>query len=116
MYILFKIIYIYVDILYTFAHRYTQLMTNIVNKMPEKKMQTHIQKAYSFLDDHLPYEYTNEVIATFKKQNIEASSSVIRNVRNGITTTRSDVLNALLLVAKKHKKLKEKIESNLNDN
>jgi len=90
-------------------------MTNIVNKRPQKKMQTHIQKAYSFLDAHLPYEYTNEVLSTLKRQNIMTSSSVVRNVRTGITTTRADVLNALLIVAKKHKKLKEKIESNLTD-
>lgn len=88
-------------------------MTNILNKKPQKKVQTHIQEAYIFLDDHLPYEYASEVVGILHKKGIKASASVVRNVRTAKTTSNLAVLNALLLVAKKHKKLKDSLSTEL---
>ncbi len=87
-------------------------MTNILNKKPVKKVQSHIQKAYALLDEHLPYEYANEVVRELAKMKVKVSAGTVRNVRSG-KTSRLDVLNALLIVAKKNKTLKEKLKSNL---
>lgn len=89
-------------------------MTNVENKSTPKKKHSHIAKAYDFLEAHLPYEYANDVVRELKKKNVEVTSDVVRNVRAARTTNRIDVLNALLLVAKKNKKLLEKIETTIN--
>lgn len=83
--------------------------------MKDKKMQTHINKAYSFLDDHLPYEYAPLVVAELKKKRVKTTAAVVRNVRVAKTTTNLTVLNALLLVAKRNKKLKEEFQNTLNN-
>jgi len=88
-------------------------MTNILNKKKQKDVQPHIKKAYALLDEHLPYEYANEVVNELAKMKVKVSAGTVRNVRLG-KTSRLDVLNALLIFAKKNKKLKEKFESNLN--
>lgn len=74
-------------------------------------MQPHINKAYQFLDEHLPYNYTEETIKELKKSKIEVSSEVVRNVRTGKTKSNIAVLNALLKVAKKHKNAAKKLET-----
>jgi hypothetical protein len=66
-------------------------------------MQPHIEKAYQFLNDHLPFEYVKETHEVLKKSKLEFSSTIIRNVKSKKTTTNIHVLNALLKVAKKHK-------------
>ncbi len=71
-------------------------------------MQTHIDKAYKFLDEHLPYEYVKEVKTELSKKGIDTSGTVIRNVRTG-KSKRLDVLNALLIVAKQYKNEKEEL-------
>lgn len=77
-------------------------------------MQPHIKKAYRFLEIYLPSNYTEETQAVLKKSNITVSSAVIRNVKNNRRTNNLNVLNALLQVAKNHKKqinsLKSKLE------
>lgn len=88
-------------------------MTNILKKNPPKKVQTHIQEAYIFLAKHLPYEYASEVVEILRKKGVKTSPSVVRNVRTAKTTSNLAVLNALLLVAKKHKKLKESLSIEL---
>jgi len=65
-------------------------------------MQPHIQKAYQFLDAHLPTNYVYETNVILKKANFVVSSDIIRNVRNK-RTYNVDILNALLKVAKKQK-------------
>lgn len=87
-------------------------MTNILNKSTIIKMQSHIDKAYKFLDAHLPYEYTKDVQNELKKQSVEVPGTVIRNVRNR-KNERIEIINALLLVAKRHKKQKEELVKNL---
>ncbi|WP_341221895.1 hypothetical protein [Polaribacter atrinae] len=73
-------------------------------------MQAHIAKAYHFLDTHLPFSYREETQKVLKAAKIDASLDVIRNVRTGKTTSNVAVLNALLKVAKKHKKQNEKLQ------
>jgi hypothetical protein len=88
-------------------------MTNILNKMKENDVHTHINKAYALLDEHLPYEYAKEVVTELAKSNVKVTAGTVRNVKAG-KTSRLDVLNALLLIAKRNKKQKEKLKSNLN--
>jgi hypothetical protein len=73
-------------------------------------MQAHIVKAYKFLDQHLPFNYRGETQKVLKAAKITASLDVIRNVRVGKTTSNVAVLNALLKVAKKHKKQNEMLQ------
>jgi hypothetical protein len=74
----------------------------------KKKMQTHIEKAYQFLDDHLPHNYADKTFGILKKAKISSSLHIIRNVRNN-KSNNIDVLNGLLKVAKKNKIAKEAI-------
>lgn len=67
-------------------------------------MQPHIQKAYDFINEYLPADYTLETQKLLQKHQINVSKSVIRNVRIQKTTSNIDVINALLKVARKHKK------------
>lgn len=70
-------------------------------------MHSHT-KAYQFLDDHLPHRYVTLTQKVLKQANITVSDNVIRNVRSEKPGS-VDVLNALLVVAKKNKKAKEKV-------
>ena len=72
-------------------------------------------KAYDFINKHLPDSYVLDVVKILKKKKITRSKQVIRNVRNQITTSDLIVLNALLLLAKKEKKAKETLEKNLEE-
>jgi len=67
-------------------------------------MQTHISKAYEYIDKHLPKDYKAATSLILEKSKIKVSDDVIRNVRTKRTTTNIDVLNALLQVARKAKK------------
>lgn len=66
-------------------------------------MHSHIDKAYDYLETHLPERYTSEVIELLAKKKVTVTSGVVRNVRTKVNT-RIDVLNALLQVAKNNKK------------
>lgn len=70
-------------------------------------MHSHT-KAYKFLDDHLPHRYVTLTQKVLKQANITVTDNVIRNVRSEKPGS-VDVLNALLVVAKKNKKAKEKV-------
>lgn len=72
-------------------------------------MQPHIQKAYQFLDAHLPTNYVFETNKILKEANFVVSSDIIRNVRNK-RTYNLDILNALLKVAKKQAKSLEALK------
>ena len=76
-------------------------------------MQTHNKKIYKFLDEHLPYEYALAVVKKLAQKKITVSLDVVRNVRNSKTVSNLQVLNALLLVAKENKKLKESLSEEL---
>jgi predicted O-methyltransferase YrrM len=78
-------------------------------------MQTHIEKAYRFLDNHLPSYYTEAVQEILKKGKIIVSDDVIRNVRLKKSSKNIAVLNALLTVAKRHQKSNQILEIQLQE-
>lgn len=72
-------------------------------------MRSHIEKAYQFLEDHLPFNYAEKTKDILAKAKIDVTLNVIRNVRCKKTTSNVAVLNALLKVAKKNKKANEEL-------
>ncbi|PHR71008.1 MAG: hypothetical protein COA67_07360 [Lutibacter sp.] len=77
-------------------------MANIVEKNETKNMQTHIEDAYAYLDDHLPPFYGARVKEKLKALGVTASIKRINNVRNQHAKN-TTILNALLAVAKEEK-------------
>lgn len=80
-------------------------MTEITNNTTLKDMDLHIQNAYLIIDKHLPFNYTNAVLAKFPKE-AGITSGMIRNVKKK-ATKRIDILNAMVEVALENKKLLE---------
>jgi vacuolar-type H+-ATPase subunit F/Vma7 len=78
-------------------------------------MQPHISAAYQFIDQHIPAGYVELTKKELKKAKILVTDQVIRNVRNQITTSNVDVLNALLKVAKAHQRKKKRLEKQLQE-
>lgn len=68
-------------------------------------MELHIEKAYQIIDTHLPFNYTNAVLAKFP-QEAGITPGMIRNVKKR-ATKRIDILNAMVEVALENKKLLE---------
>lgn len=68
-------------------------------------MHSHT-KAFSFIEKHLPIQYVSETQEVLKASKIEVTDFVIRNVK-AQKSNNLDVLNALLVVAKNHKKAKD---------
>lgn len=68
-------------------------------------MELHIEKAYKIIDKHLPFNYTNAVLAKFP-QDAGITSGMIRNVKKR-ATKRIDILNAMVEVALENKTLQE---------
>lgn len=90
-------------------------MTKILKKSPVKNVRSHINSTYDFLDEYLPVRYT--VLAKKKclEKGINASSSVIRNVRTTRTESRLDVLNVLTEIAQEYKAIDENLKKNLKN-
>lgn len=88
-------------------------MANIIENNNIKNMQTHIDKAYQFLEDNLPTTYSIAVQKNLQYQKITVSTSVIKNVRNRVSV-RIDVLNALLELARKNKAQVEELITKIN--
>jgi hypothetical protein len=82
-------------------------MTVLPINTTSEDMELHIEKAYTIIDKHLPFNYTNLVIAKFPKE-LGITSGMIRNVKKG-ATKRIDILNAMVEVALENKKLQEKL-------
>lgn len=68
-------------------------------------MEIHIENAYRIINQHLPFNYTNLVLAKLPKE-LGVTSGMIRNVKKG-ATKRIDILNAMVEVALENKKLLE---------
>lgn len=77
-------------------------------------MHSHIDKAYQFLEKHLPFHYVTPTQLILKKASINVTEDVIRNVRNK-KNKNIDVLNALLKVAKKNLREQKKLEKALQE-
>lgn len=66
-------------------------------------MDSVINEAFNFLNKYLPHRYSSEVKKNLKVKGINVSISTITNVRNRTNgTKRLDVLNELLLIAKRN--------------
>lgn len=74
----------------------------------QKDMQLHINKARKIIDEYLPTEYVDKVLAKLPKDT-RVSKGTIRNVRNDLNN-RLDVLNAMVEVALDNKKLQDKLK------
>jgi len=71
----------------------------------QKDMQIHIEKGRKIIDDYLPTEYVDKVLAKLPKEPA-ISKAIIRNVRSGVTN-RLDILDAMVEVALEYKQLRE---------
>lgn len=84
-------------------------MTNILTNINNDDVQTHIDKAHELIDMYLPTAYVEEVLKKLPEGH-SISKSTIRNVRAKSTTTRLEVLNALVEVAIENKNNIEKLK------
>jgi hypothetical protein len=86
-------------------------MTKITNNNNLKDMQIHIQKAYDLIDKYLPANYAKGVLKKLPEDS-GISKGMIRNVKKK-TSTRLDILNAMVEVALEYKELEEKLKEKL---
>ncbi|KLT71281.1 MULTISPECIES: hypothetical protein [Flavobacterium] len=85
-------------------------MSNLIKNNKIKDEYSHNEKAYKFIDEHLPYTYVELTIECLvKKGHKSPSKTIIRNVRNKIIL-RNDILLALVEVANDNKIAIEKIK------
>lgn len=88
-------------------------MPNINEIKDTYNVQTHINKAYEFLDEYLPQTYRKRTQLFLKSKGINVSSSTINNVRNQ-SNQRLDVINALVAIAKEEKAQVEELIQLIN--
>ena len=74
-------------------------MTNVRNNTKPDDVQSHIDKAYEYLDKFLPARYATPVVEILKQKNIDVTKDIVRNVRTR-NHTRLDVLEGLVEFAK----------------
>jgi hypothetical protein len=85
-------------------------MSKLIKIIKEDDMQSHYQKAYGFIDEHLPTTYVDLTISCLTKKGCPIpNKTLIRNVRNK-SIFRNDILLALVEVAVENKKAIEKIK------
>jgi len=85
-------------------------MSKLINNSNFKEDNSHNQKAYEFINKHLPVTYVDLTIACLlKKGQLAPSKALIRNVRNR-TIFRNDILLALVEVAYDNKQAVERIK------
>lgn len=83
-------------------------MTKLIKNNTCKDMDLHIQKAYTIIDNHLPFNYTGLVLAKLPP-NSGVTKGIIRNVKNRLSP-RIDVINAMVEVALENKKQNENLK------
>lgn len=71
-------------------------------------MNPNIKKAYEIIDEHLPHNYSTEVMKKLPKDG-SINSGMIRNVKKKLSA-RLDILNAMVEVALEHKNQQEKLK------
>ena len=90
-------------------------MTNIAQKNTKQSMQLHIDKAYDIIKDSLPDNYANRVLEKLK-DDTTLTTGIVRNIKKRITSypsSRINVLNALVEVAKEYQKELELLKDNV---
>lgn len=88
-------------------------MTNISNIKHTSNMQSHIDKAYDIIEEHLPVNYRAKAEELLKEKGIEVSRGTIKNVRLRYSV-RLDVLEVLLMIAKESQQNKLAIIEKVN--
>lgn len=88
-----------------------QFMTNINKKNTSEPLHSYISEdVKEFLEKYLPKTYTEETLRILRRRGIHTSSGVIRNVRSGLSKNQ-EVLNALVKLAERNRKLSEEINT-----
>ena len=77
-----------------------------------KDVQIHIAKAYEIIDKYLPRDYVSEVLKKLPKDS-KVSAQSIYNARKKMSK-RIEIINAMVEVALKYKKLEEKLAKTIN--
>ncbi|MBB4802491.1 hypothetical protein HNP37_002564 [Flavobacterium nitrogenifigens] len=84
-------------------------MSKLINNNDFKEDNSHNQKAYEFINKHLPSTYVDLTINRIVEKGQSApTKSLIRNVKNR-TILRNDILLALVEVANENKLAIERI-------
>ncbi|WET02078.1 hypothetical protein [Flavobacterium sp. YJ01] len=84
-------------------------MSKLINNTDFKEDNSHNQKAYEFINKHLPSTYVDLTInRLIEKGHAAPSKALIRNVKNR-TILRNDILLALVEVANENKQAIERI-------
>lgn len=71
-------------------------------------MDPNITKAYEIIEEHLPFNYSSEVMNKLPKDG-SITMGMIRNVKKKLSS-RLDILNAMVEVALEHKTQKENLK------
>jgi hypothetical protein len=86
-------------------------MAKLVKNNKKEDTLSHNEKAYKYLEDHLPYTYVDLTVDwLIKRGHKSPNKALIRNVRNK-TILRNDILLALVEVATENKNSIERINS-----
>lgn len=84
-------------------------MSKLINNNNFKEDYSHNQKAYEFINKHLPSTYVDLTISRIIEKGHKApTKALIRNVKNRIIV-RNDILLALVEVANENKEALERI-------
>ncbi|RZJ53154.1 MAG: hypothetical protein EOO44_09410 [Flavobacterium sp.] len=86
-------------------------MAKLTKNNKQEQSLTHNEKAYKYLEEHLPYTYVDLTVDWLvKKGHKSPNKALIRNVRNQ-TILRNDILLALVEVATENKNSIARINS-----
>ncbi|MBW4362116.1 hypothetical protein [Flavobacterium taihuense] len=83
-------------------------MTNVTKNNKANNVQLHIEKAYEIIDNYLPVNYVEAVLAKLPK-NTNITKGMIRNAKKKLSK-RIDVINAMVEVALENKALVEELK------
>lgn len=87
-------------------------MKTVPKNTKAKDVQLHIAKAYAIIDQYLPRDYVAEVREKLPKGSTISVTSIY-NARKKMSK-RIEIINAMVEVALKHKKLQEKLAKAIN--
>ena len=75
-------------------------MANVRITTKSADVQSHIDKAYEYLDKFLPAQYAAQVVEILKQKGVDVTKDIVRNVRLQ-NPVRLDVLEGLVEFAKR---------------
>lgn len=100
--------------LYIFVNTFIQVMTNLNKLYQYYNVHSHKEQEIvrDLLKNHLPNEYTAQVISKLLEQGIAVSSQTIRNVKSGVVKN-FRVFNAIIELSKEYKEFSDRLKENL---